>query len=55
MELLCAIKKSGQLLDSQKQKFYDLLVLNGEAFRNLYNNQADLFKRVCAYTDDLSI
>lgn len=55
MELLCAIKKSGQLLDSQKQKFYDLLVLNGEAFRNLYNNQADLFKRVCAYyLSDLS-
>ena len=55
MELLCTVKKSGQLLDSQKQKFYDLLVLNGEAFRNLYNNQADLFKRVCAYyVSDLS-
>lgn len=49
MEILCAMKKSGQLLDSQKQKFYDLLVLNGESFRNLYNNQADLFKRICAY------
>lgn len=49
MEILCSMKKSGQLLDSQKQKFYDLLVLNGESFRNLYNNQADLFKRVCAY------
>jgi hypothetical protein len=55
MELLSIMKKSGQLLDSQKQKFYDLLVLNGEAFRNLYNNQADLFKRVCAYyLSDLS-
>lgn len=55
MELLCSVKKSGQLLDSQKQKFYDLLVLNGESFRNLYNNQVDLFKRVCAYhLSDLS-
>ncbi|MEG1926361.1 MAG: hypothetical protein RR415_11525, partial [Ruthenibacterium sp.] len=49
MEILCAIKKSGQLLDSQKQKFYDLLVVNGEAFRNCYNNQIELFKRVCTY------
>lgn len=55
MEMLCAMKKSGQLLDSQKQKFYDLLVLYGESYRNLYNNQAGLFKRVCAYyLSDLS-
>lgn len=49
MEILCGIKKSGQLLDSQKQNFYDLLVLNGDTFRNLYNNQVELFKRVCSY------
>ena len=32
-----------------------LLVLYGESFRDLYNKQVDLFKRVCAYyLSDLS-
>lgn len=49
LEVLHAIKKSGQLLDSQKQKFLDLLVSSGSAFITFRNNQIGLFKRVCAY------
>lgn len=49
LEMLYTIKKSGILLDSQKQKFYDLLVINTETFKTFYNNQIELFKRVCAY------
>lgn len=47
--LLYLIKKSGQILDSQKQKFYDLLLTSGSAFIAFRNNQVDTFKRVCAY------
>ncbi len=49
LELLHTIKKSGTLLDSQKQKFLDLLRVYGAAFSSFRANQVDLFKRVCAY------
>lgn len=49
MEMLYTIKMSGQLFDSQKQNFYNLLALHGEAFRNFYDKQIDIFKNVCAY------
>ena len=49
MEMLHNLKKAGTLLDSQKQKFLDLLIANQEAFNQFYNNQVDLFKTVCAY------
>lgn len=49
MEMLHTMKKSGTLLDSQKQKFLDLLSVNREAFNHFYNNQVDLFKAVCAF------
>lgn len=49
LEILYSIKKSGQILDSQKQKFFDLLLAYGRAFISFRNNQVDLFKRVCAY------
>lgn len=49
MGILYTMKKTGTLLDSQKQKFYDLLVVNMEAFRRFYNNQVEFFKRVCSY------
>ncbi len=49
LEILHSIKKAGQILDSQKQKFYDLLCAYGSAFIAFRNNQMDLFKRVCAY------
>ena len=49
LEMLHSIKKAGQMLDSQKQKFLDLLLAYGSAFISFRNNQVDLFKRVCAY------
>lgn len=49
MEMLCSIKRAGTILDSQKQKFLDLLVANAEGFNRFYNNQVDLFKEVCAF------
>lgn len=49
LELLHAIKKSGQMLDSQKQTFLDLLRVHGTAFVAFRNNQVDIFKRVCSY------
>lgn len=49
MEILCNIKRAGTILDSQKQKFLDLLVANAEGFNRFYNNQVALFKEVCAF------
>ena len=49
MEMLHNMKTAGVLLDSQKQKFLDLLIANAETFIQFYNNQVDLFKTVCAY------
>lgn len=49
LEILHAIKKAGTMMDSQKQKFLDLLTVNGASFRRFYNDQIDLFKRVCAF------
>lgn len=49
LTLLHTVKKSGTLLDSQKQTFLDLLRTSGNAFRAFYNNQVNLFKRVCGY------
>lgn len=47
--ILYNLKKAGTLLDSQKKTFLELLQANTDNFRNLYNNQVDLFKRVCGY------
>lgn len=49
LELLHSIKKAGTILDSQKQKFLDLLVAHADAFNAFYSNQVELFKNVCAY------
>lgn len=49
LAMLHNLKKAGTLLDSQKKAFLDLLISNGENFRSFYNNQVDLFKRVCGY------
>ena len=49
LELLYNIKKSGVVLDSQKQKFYDLLIANADNFRAFYGNQIGLFKKVCEF------
>ena len=50
--LLCEMKKTGTLKDSDKQRFLDLLTANSEGFRQFYNEQLGLFKRVCAYYID---
>ena len=53
--MLYHLKKAGTLLDSQKKTFLDALIANGENFRNFYNNQVEMFKRVCGYyLDELS-
>ena len=49
LAMLHNLKKAGTLLDSQKKGFLNLLVANADNFRNFYNNQVDLFKRVCGY------
>lgn len=49
LNLLHSMKKAGTLLDSQKKNFLDLLRANAETFRSFYNNQVDMFKRVCGY------
>lgn len=52
LEILHNIKKAGTILDSQKQKFLDLLTVNVDSFHRFYNDQLDLFKRVCAFYVD---
>lgn len=49
LAMLHNLKKAGTLLDSQKKGFLDLLIANADNFRNFYNNQVDMFKRVCGY------
>lgn len=46
LEMLCAIKKAGMILDSQKEKFYELLQTGTDAFRNFYSNQIEVFRQV---------
>lgn len=55
MDMLYTIKKQNAILDSQKAKFYELLVSNIENFRLFLESQVDLFKKSCSfYFDDLS-
>ena len=49
LELLYHVKKSGVILDSQKQQFYDLLLVHADNFRTFYSNQVDFFKKVCEF------
>ncbi|HCC01313.1 MAG TPA: hypothetical protein DHW78_05130 [Ruminococcaceae bacterium] len=49
MELLYNVKKSGTLLDSQRQKFLEQITLNGNAFIQFYTNQTELFRKACSY------
>ena len=43
------IKKAGTILDSQKQRFLDLLTAHADEFNVFYKDQVELFKKVCAY------
>lgn len=55
LEILYKLKKSGTILNSQKQEFYDLLVENADDFKSFYSNPIDLFKKVCEfYVEDLA-
>ena len=49
LNLLHGMKKAGTLLDSQKKTFLELLRANAETFRSFYNDQVEMFKRVCGY------
>lgn len=49
LAMLHKLKTSGTLLDSQKKPFLELLQANADSFRSFYNNQVELFKRVCGY------
>lgn len=49
MEMLYNIRKSGDLLDSQRERFLELITLNGGAFNDFYNNQTELFKKACSF------
>lgn len=49
MEALYSLKKTGVILDSQKQKFYDLLVNYSDEYKNFYANQVEMFKKVCEF------
>lgn len=49
MELLYNVKKSGILLDSQRQKFLEQITSNGKAFIQFYNDQTELFRKACSY------
>ncbi len=49
LEILHAIKKAGTILDSQKQKLYNLLISNADNFNDFYKNQVSLFKSVCEH------
>jgi len=49
IELLFSLKKSGQLLDSQKQLFLELLRTSAVAFNEFYNSQESAFKQVCSH------
>ena len=55
LEILYDVKKSGKILDSNKKKFYDLLVKNSDRFKEYYSNQIELFKKVCGfYVEDFN-
>ncbi len=49
MELLYNMKKSGQLLDAQRQRFLEQVAANGSAFNAFYNKQTETFKKACTF------
>lgn len=55
-EMLRDLKKANNLLDSQKQKFLDLLKANVDNFRTFMSSQAEMFEKSCShYLDGLVI
>ena len=49
LAILHNMKKTNELLDSHKQKFLDLLMANMSAFKDFYNSQLNVFKKVCDF------
>lgn len=48
LEMLYTIMKTGNLLDSQKEKFLDYLKTYADGFNHFYQNQFTIFKQLCA-------
>jgi hypothetical protein len=54
LKQLYYLKQSGMLQEQNKQKFYDLLVSQREAFEHFYKEQTTYFKQIAAsFLDDL--
>lgn len=50
LDILYSIKKSnGVITESQKQPFLDALKVYAEEFKYFYENQIDVFKKICDY------
>lgn len=55
LRILYEMKKTNTLLDSQKEDFYNQLVINLNLFKELYHEQISYFKEICEiYVDDLT-
>lgn len=55
LEMLYTIMKTGNLLDSQKEKFLDYLKTYADGFNHFYQNQFTVFKQLCTdYIEDSS-
>ncbi len=54
LEQLFYMKQSGQLQEQYKQKFYDALIMQREAFEHFYRDQLPYFKQVAgAFVEEL--
>ncbi|NLD15978.1 MAG: hypothetical protein GX666_00155 [Tissierellia bacterium] len=49
MEMLYKVKRSATILDSQKDNFLNLIRADGAKFQVFYNNQVEMFKKVCSF------
>ena len=55
-EMLYNLKKARNLLDSQKSRFLELLVLHIDDFKNFMTSQSEVFMKTCEfYLDDLTL
>ena len=49
MELLYGIKKTGELQESRREQFLQLVTDKGAAFKTFYNHQEGIFANACSY------
>lgn len=57
MKMLYNIKKTGSLLESQREQFLNQMTLHADEFKSYCSNQIEIFKQACSYylndfTDD---